>query len=267
MEKESPPKNEVRVTMKTRVASYLRYVYYTLEKDEGHFDKVILKAAGRAIARLVPLVELIKRRITGLHQDSKISSVMVTDKARNGEDVERRIVMLEVVLSKKELDKTSSGYQEPIAESEVEAYQEVLEGKEEAPVRGARGGRGYLRAGFRGGRAARGFRGGPSRGFGGTAARGSARGRGFRGGDFRGGFRGSQRGFRGGSGGFRGGSEGFRGGSGGFRGGFRGGRGQQAERGGRGFRSARGGRGTRGGFRGGMGGGFHDDYYDDSYNY
>ena len=34
MEKESTPKNEVRVAMKARIAFYLRYVYNTLEKDK-----------------------------------------------------------------------------------------------------------------------------------------------------------------------------------------------------------------------------------------
>ena len=248
-EKEGPPKNEVRVKMNTRVASYLRYVYHTLEKDEEHFESVILKAAGRAIARLVPLVELIKRRIRDLYQDSKISSITVTDKTGNGDTIERRIVMLEITLSKVPLDSSSTGYQDPIDQKKVEDYKEVLETAEE----GSRGGRGMR--GFRGGR---GFAGGPRGGFRGRGFRG-----GFRGdrGGFRGGFRG--RGFRGG---FRGERGGFRGARGapaprGFRGGFRGERGEfRGERGGfrGGFRGERGGfRGGRGGFRGG-----YDDYYD-----
>mmetsp|Transcript_12224 Transcript_12224/g.13953 ORF Transcript_12224/g.13953 Transcript_12224/m.13953 type:complete len:172 (+) Transcript_12224:21-536(+) len=170
MEKDHPAaigKNEVRVTTKTRIASYLRYVYHTLEKDDEHFQTVVLKAAGRAIARLVPLVELIKRRIVGLHQDSKISSTMVMDKTRSGEDVERKIVTLEIILSKEPLDKTAYGYQQPLPETEVEEYvvftpgtapphqKEGFEIREEQPARGR--GRG-IRAGFRGLRA--GFRGG-----------------------------------------------------------------------------------------------------------
>lgn len=238
-DKEGPPKNEVRVTMKTRVASYLRYVYHTLEKDEDHFQKVVLKAAGRAIARLVPLVELIKRRISGLHQDSRLSSVTVTDETKGGDKIERRIVMLEITLSKEPLDKNSSGYQPPIDSSEVEEYKEVLEKPEEGAGRGSRGRGGRaLRAGFRGARG--GLRGGFRGGF-----RGERGTRGFRGGfrgegrGFRGGFRGEGRGFRGG---FRGESRGFRGGRGqGSARGFRGGRGQGTQRG---FRGSRGFRGT-----------------------
>jgi len=266
-DKEGPPKNEVRVTMKTRVASYLRYVYHTLEKDEDHYQKVVLKAAGRAISRLVPLVELIKRRISGLHQDSKLSSVTVTDETRTGDKIERRIVMLEITLSKDPLDAKSSGYQEPIDASEVEEYKEVLENKEEGAGRGGyRGGRG-LRAGFRGG--FRGGRGGPRGGFrgerGGRGLRGGFRGeRGFRGGfrGERGGFRGERGvfrgGFRGERGGFRGerGGRGFRGGFRGERGGFRGERG--AFRGGRGFRGERG--GFRGGYRGNNNGNTRGNY-------
>ena len=223
--KESPPKNEVRVTMKTRVASYLRYVYHTLEKDEEKYKEVVLKAAGRAIARLVPLVELIKRRIVGLHQQNKISSINVVDEVR-GEKHERRIVMLEIVLSKEPLDTANPGYQEPLPESDVEKYQEVLETKEEGTTENTgttRGGRGMLRAGFRGA-----FRGGFRGGY-----RGESRG-GFRGG-FRGGYRGESRGgYRGESrGGYRGESRG------GFRGGFRG--------------------ESRGGFRGAPRGGYRDE--------
>lgn len=264
-EQEGPPKNEVRVKMNTRVASYLRYVYHTLEKDEEHYQSVVLKAAGRAISRLVPLVELIKRRIKGLHQDSKISNLTVTDTDRNGENIERRIVMLEITLSKEPLDKESKGYQDPIDQTLVEEYKEVLEIHDQEPTRG-HGGRGGPRGGFRG---HRGVRGAP-RGF--RGARGAPRGfrggfRGMRGGPrgaprgFRGGFRGERGGFRG-ERGFRGGFRGERGFRGGFRGerGFRGGfRGERGFRGFRGFRGERGFRGTRGGHRGGH----RDEYYND----
>ena len=113
-DREGPPKNEVRVKMNTRVASYLRYVYHTLEKDEEHYQFVILKAAGKAVSRIVPLAELIKRRIRNLCQDNKISSIFVTDTDRNGEQIERRIVTLEITLSKDPLEKNSIGYQDPI---------------------------------------------------------------------------------------------------------------------------------------------------------
>ena len=59
MEKESPPKNEVRVTMKTRVASYLKSVYNKLEKDEEKHQNVVLMVAGRAIAKFIPRSMLI----------------------------------------------------------------------------------------------------------------------------------------------------------------------------------------------------------------
>ena len=284
--KEGPPKNEVRVKMNTRVASYLRYVYHTLEKDEDHYQFVILKAAGRAIARLVPLVELIKRRIRGLYQDSKISTIHVNDKTNSGETVERRIVMLEITLSKEPLDKNSTGYQDPIDQKNVEDYKEVLETTEGEHPRGGRGTRGFRGRGYaggpRGGFRGRGFRGG-FRGYRGgfrgdrgafRGQRGGFRGargavRGFRGGfneergGFRGGFRGERGGFRGERGGFRGERGGFRGERGGFRGhrgGFRGQRG--GFRGG--FRGERGGfRGGRGGFRGGRGGFENEGYYDE----
>ena len=275
-EQEGPPKNEVRVKMNTRVASYLRYVYHTLEKDEEHYESVVLKAAGRAISRLVPLAELIKRRIKGLYQDSKLSSLTVTDTARNGETIERKIVMLVITLSKQPLDKTSTGYQDPIDQDKVEEYKEVLEHPEGGEENRGYRGRGGPRGGFRGRGGLRGAPRGIRGGF-----RGAPRGapRGFRGGfrGERGGFRGMRGGPRGGFRGIRGAPRGFRGGERGFRGGFRGERGFRGGfRGERGFRGGfRGERGFRGGFRGERGGfrgerggfrgrgGHNDSYYND----
>ena len=58
MEKESPPKNEVRVTMKTRVASYEIRLQQTRERRRKA-PKCLLMVAGRAIAKFIPRSMLI----------------------------------------------------------------------------------------------------------------------------------------------------------------------------------------------------------------
>jgi len=175
------PQNEIRISAKAGVGRYVRYVYNLMEKDEKTFDEVTLKAAGRAMERIVPLVEILKRRIKGLHQLNKITST--TETREDGSP--RVIVTFEIKLSKNKLSDDGIGYQKPIPEDQVEEYKEIMprddEHEEHAP-------RGRGSRGFRGGRGSRGHRGG----------RGTRGGRGFRGG------RGSRggRGFRGGRGGY-----------------------------------------------------------------
>ena len=140
------PQNEIRISAKSGVGRYVRYVYNLMEKDEKKFDEVTLKAAGKAMDKVVPLVELLKRRIKGLHQLNKITSAM--EKREDG--FERLIVTLEIKLSKNKLTDDGVGYQKPIPESEVEEYKEHLprdddendhEGHYEPRGRGFRGGR------------------------------------------------------------------------------------------------------------------------------
>jgi len=169
------PQNEIRISAKAGVGRYVRYVYNLMEKDEKTYEEIILKAAGRAMEKVVPLVEILKRRIKGLHQLNKITS---TTETRN-DGSERTIVTLEIRLSKNKLSDDGVGYQEPIPESEVEEYKEVMpkldDEEESSRGRGHRGGRGT-----RGGRGSRGGNRGGNRG--GRGGRGSRGGRGGRGG-------------------------------------------------------------------------------------
>ena len=174
------PQNEIRISAKAGVGRYVRYVYNLMEKDEKTFDEVVLKAAGRAIEKLVPLVELLKRRIKGLHQLNKITSS--SEERHDGSY--RDIITFEIILSKKELTDDGIGYQKPIPESEVEEYKEFVprDDDEEGGYRGGRGGYRGGRGSYGGGRGSRGGRGGYR---GGRGSRGGYRG-GYRGG--RGGY-------------------------------------------------------------------------------
>jgi len=42
-------------------------------------DDIVIKAMGRAINKTVVIVELLKRRIAGLHQNTSIESIDITD--------------------------------------------------------------------------------------------------------------------------------------------------------------------------------------------
>lgn len=162
----SIPQNEIRISAKAGVGRYVRYVYNLMEKDEKKYEEVTIKAAGRAIEKAVPLVELLKRRIVGLHQLNKITST--TEKRHDGSD--RVIVTLEIILSKNKLEDDGIGYQEPIPEDQVEEYKETMprdeNAEETAPsTRGTRGrGRGRGGRGRGRGTRGRGFRGGRGRG-------------------------------------------------------------------------------------------------------
>lgn len=78
-----------------------------------------------AVESAVKLAELIKHRIKGLHQLNRISHITIVDEYEPLEEgldqlkFTRIVTMLEIVLSKKNLDSTDVGYQEPIDDSEV----------------------------------------------------------------------------------------------------------------------------------------------------
>ena len=87
-----------------------------------------------AVESAVKLAELIKHRIKGLHQSNKISHITIVDEYEPLEEgldhlkFTRIVTMLEIVLSKSQLDASDIGYQAPIDESEVQEYSERQEG-------------------------------------------------------------------------------------------------------------------------------------------
>lgn len=71
-----------------------------------------------------------KRRVKGLHQQNDIEVSTLVDEyepLEEGLDVlkfERQVTMVVIHLTKNPLDKNHYGYQEPIPDSEVVAYEE-----------------------------------------------------------------------------------------------------------------------------------------------
>jgi len=117
MSDETPdiPENEIRVSKNVGIARYLRRAHQLFVKEEKTFDTVVLRAAGPAIGNVVPLAELIRRRIAGLHQNTEITTVTIEEfrKPREGgeeRNFARTMIMLKITLSKNQLDKDSAGY-------------------------------------------------------------------------------------------------------------------------------------------------------------
>ncbi|KAB5568101.1 hypothetical protein DKX38_001894 [Salix brachista] len=187
--------NEIRITSQGRMRSYISYAM-TLLQEKGS-NEIVFKAMGRAINKTVTIVELIKRRIVGLHQITSIGSTDITDTWEPLEEgllpleTTRHVSMITITLSKMELNTSSAGYQPPLPAEQVKAFTEFeYEGDGSPRGRGrGRGGRGRARGRGNGFVSAEHMDGGWDRNRGYPRGRGRGRGRGFRG-RGRGGFNG-----------------------------------------------------------------------------
>ncbi|KAK1558750.1 hypothetical protein Q3G72_006159 [Acer saccharum] len=115
--------NELRITAQGRLRNYISYAISLLQ-DKGA-DEIILKATGRAINKTVMIAELLKRRVVGLHQNNSTGSIDITDVWEPLEEgllpleTTRHVSVITIILSKKELDSSSLGYQPPIPADQV----------------------------------------------------------------------------------------------------------------------------------------------------
>ncbi|KAL0912735.1 hypothetical protein M5K25_018727 [Dendrobium thyrsiflorum] len=181
--------NEIRITTQGRMRSYITYATSLLQEKES--NEIVFKAMGRAINKTVVIVELIKRRIAGLHQNTAVGSTDIIDTWEPLEEgllpleTTRHVSMISITLSKMELDKSSAGYQSPLPADQVKPSGEFDYEGEVSPAGRGRGRVGHGRG--------RGRENGPmmvdygernwdnrGRGFG-RGGWGRGRGRGFRG--------------------------------------------------------------------------------------
>ncbi|KAI3960626.1 hypothetical protein MKX01_003800 [Papaver californicum] len=185
--------NEIRITTQGRMRSYITYATSLLQEKGS--DEIVFKAMGRAINKTIMIVELIKRRIVGLHQITSIGSTDITDTWEPLEEgllpleTTRHVSMITISLSKKDLDASSIGYQSPLPADQVKPWTEFDYEGDRSPRasgrgRGPRGGRGRGRGGRGNGFVPGddyGEGGGWDRGRGPRGGWGQGRGRGFRG--------------------------------------------------------------------------------------
>ncbi|KAI4316980.1 hypothetical protein L6164_024897 [Bauhinia variegata] len=189
--------NEIRITSQGRMRNYITYAMSLLQEKGS--NEIVFKAMGRAINKTVTIVELIKRRIVGLHQNAEIGSTDITDTWEPLEEgllpleTTRHVSMITITLSKQELDTSSVGYQPPLPAEMVKAstdFDYEGEGSPNGRVR-SRFGRGRGKGRGNGFISAEYEDGGWDRNRGHSRGRGRSRGRGFRG-RGRGGYNGPQ---------------------------------------------------------------------------
>ncbi|CAD5196013.1 unnamed protein product [Musa acuminata subsp. malaccensis] len=110
--------NEIRITSQGVVRNYVSYATSLLQEKRGR--EIVLKAMGQAISKAVAIAEIIKKRFSGLYQDTTISSVSITDVWEPIEEglvpleMTRHVSMISISLSTRELNKNSPGYQAPL---------------------------------------------------------------------------------------------------------------------------------------------------------
>ncbi|KAJ1686200.1 hypothetical protein LUZ63_017590 [Rhynchospora breviuscula] len=184
--------NEIRITALGRMRNYISYALTLLQEKDA--NEIVIKAMGRAINKTVMIVELIKRRIVGLHQVTTVESIDITDVWEPLEEgllpleTTRHVSMITITLSKNELDKSAPGYQPPLPADQVKPLADFDNEDDAVPTGRGRGRRGGGRGRSRGMSNGMGYDGGEggwegSRGGGGYGygRRGRGRGRGGRG--------------------------------------------------------------------------------------
>ena len=69
--------NEIRVTSKGQIKKYLGYALRVLTKTDS--KNLNIRATGNAIVKALILIEIVKRRVGGLHQINEITSTEIED--------------------------------------------------------------------------------------------------------------------------------------------------------------------------------------------
>ncbi|PSS31225.1 Ribonuclease P protein subunit p25-like protein [Actinidia chinensis var. chinensis] len=144
--------NEIRITSQGRMRNYITYAMSLLQEKSS--TEIVFKAMGRAINKTVTIVELMKRRIAGLHQVTSLGSTNITDTWEPLEEgllpleTTRHVSMITITLSKEELNTSSVGYQPPLPADQVKASTEFDYEGEGSPTgrRRGHGGRGRGRS-------------------------------------------------------------------------------------------------------------------------
>jgi ribonucleases P/MRP protein subunit RPP25 len=123
-EKVKTEENEIRVTSKGKIKSYLGYALRIFDAEKANLRSLKIRATGNAIVKALILIELVKRRVGDLHQINEITSTEITDEyepqVEGLERIEqkRRVTCLDCTLSKDPLDTNHIGYQPPTPKEE-----------------------------------------------------------------------------------------------------------------------------------------------------
>jgi DNA-binding protein len=89
------------VTSATYARTYLAYIARLFQ--EKH-EKIVIRGMGNVVPKCISLAMLVRRRFKGLHQIVEISTNELKDNDRV-----RKLPLITITLSMKELDKTNIG--------------------------------------------------------------------------------------------------------------------------------------------------------------
>lgn len=104
---------EIRISNQGSMRNYITYAL-TLLQEKGS-NQIVFKAMGKAINKAVAIVELIKKRIVGLHEITTIGSTDVTymweplEEGLVPLETTRHVSIITIILSKIELDMSCVG--------------------------------------------------------------------------------------------------------------------------------------------------------------
>ena len=175
--KSDAPENEIRISGRTNVLGGVERVEEAFKK----FDNVVLSGINDGISKVLLITEIVKLKITDLHQYNLIETITRQAHEENKEQQEsdehpKYLTRFKVELYKKKLDKPpeKSFYEAPYTEEEIKKIKEVKpQDQKDRPNTGR--GRGRGRGGPRGRGDGRG-RGRGGRGEGRGRGRGAPRG-------------------------------------------------------------------------------------------
>eukprot|EP00486_Rosalina_sp_Unknown_P001125 CAMPEP_0201564050 /NCGR_PEP_ID=MMETSP0190_2-20130828/1866_1 /ASSEMBLY_ACC=CAM_ASM_000263 /TAXON_ID=37353 /ORGANISM="Rosalina sp." /LENGTH=337 /DNA_ID=CAMNT_0047979667 /DNA_START=145 /DNA_END=1159 /DNA_ORIENTATION=+ len=99
-------------------------------EEPQKFDTIVLKATGRAINKAVTTAEVVKRRISALHQVTSLETLEITDVWEPTEqglkevETKRRVASITITLSrdKTAISEDAPGYQQPITSDVISPF-------------------------------------------------------------------------------------------------------------------------------------------------
>uniref|UniRef100_A0A3B5QW68 Ribonuclease P/MRP 25 subunit-like n=1 Tax=Xiphophorus maculatus TaxID=8083 RepID=A0A3B5QW68_XIPMA len=117
-----PDTPEVRVRGGSKIRNLLRFALSQLEAGPAPpCGRLLFSASGRAVSKAITCAEVVKRRLTGLHQLTRLAQSTVLEvweplEAGSGLDsltVSRKLPAVWILLSREPLDPEQPGYQAP----------------------------------------------------------------------------------------------------------------------------------------------------------
>lgn len=149
------PSNVIKITASGNRSACIRYAERVLNgEDVPMQESIVLRGMGNAIARVVNVAEIVKRRVPGLFQTVEVGTTSVEETRRvevteDGpvEPRRRNVSNIRITLSKVEPDVKAPGFQLPLPADMVGEEQSRLAERHPprssgGPARGGPGGRG-----------------------------------------------------------------------------------------------------------------------------